>query len=53
MIAYKISKNARILFVGANPHPGSYRRSVALTNVELYLLQLITSPPASRDSGMA
>jgi hypothetical protein len=23
MIAYEISKNARILFVGINPHPGS------------------------------
>jgi hypothetical protein len=28
MIVYKVSKNARILFVGINPHLGSYRRGV-------------------------
>lgn len=32
MIAYKVSKNARILFVGINPHPGSYRRGVPFSN---------------------
>ena len=32
MIAYKTSKNAKILFVGINPHPGSYRRGVPFSN---------------------
>ena len=32
MIAFKISKNARILFVGINPHPGSYPRGVPFSN---------------------
>ena len=36
MIAYKISKNARILFVGINPHPGSYRRSVPFSNNKMF-----------------
>jgi TDG/mug DNA glycosylase family protein len=29
---YKIFPNARILFVGINPHPGSYRRGVPFSN---------------------
>lgn len=36
MIAYKTSKNARILFVGINPHPGSYRRSVPFSNNKMF-----------------
>lgn len=32
MVEYKISKNARILFVGINPHPGSDRRGVPFSN---------------------
>ena len=36
MIAYKISKNARILFVGINPHPGSYRRGVPFFNNKMF-----------------
>jgi len=42
MIAYKVSKNARILFVGINPHPGSYRRGVPFSNNKMfwYLLNL-------------
>ena len=36
MIAYKISKNARILFVGINPHPGSYRRGVPFSNNKMF-----------------
>src|SRR5450759_2124096 len=36
MIAYKISKNARILFVGINPHPGSYRRGVQFSNNKMF-----------------
>jgi len=36
VIAYKISKNARILFVGINPHPGSYRRGVPFSNNKMF-----------------
>ncbi len=36
MIAYKISKNARILFVGINPHPGSYKRGVPFSNNKMF-----------------
>jgi TDG/mug DNA glycosylase family protein len=36
MIAYKVTKNARILFVGINPHPGSYRRGVPFSNNKMF-----------------
>jgi double-stranded uracil-DNA glycosylase len=36
MIAYKISKHAKILFVGINPHPGSYRRGVPFSNNKMF-----------------
>jgi len=36
MIAYKVSKNARILFVGINPHPGSFRRGVPFSNNKMF-----------------
>jgi len=36
MIAYKISKNSRILFVGINPHPGSFRRGVPFSNNKMF-----------------
>ena len=36
MIAYKVSKNARILFIGINPHPGSYRRGVPFSNNKMF-----------------
>jgi len=36
MIVYKISKNARILFIGINPHPGSYRRGVPFSNNKMF-----------------
>src|SRR5512138_2418873 len=32
MIDYKVGKHLRILFVGINPHPGSYRRGVPFSN---------------------
>lgn len=32
MIRYKASKGMRILFVGINPHPGTYRRGVPFSN---------------------
>ncbi len=36
VIVYKTSKNARILFVGINPHPGSYRRGVPFSNNKMF-----------------
>ena len=36
MIQYKTSTNARILFVGINPHPGSYRRGVPFSNNKMF-----------------
>ena len=36
MIVYKISKKARILFIGINPHPGSYRRGVPFSNNKMF-----------------
>jgi len=36
MIDYKTSKKARILFVGINPHPGSYRRGVPFSNNKMF-----------------
>jgi TDG/mug DNA glycosylase family protein len=36
MIAYKVSKNARILFVGINPHPGSFGRGVPFSNNKMF-----------------
>jgi mismatch-specific thymine-DNA glycosylase len=36
MITYKTSKNARILFIGINPHPGSYRRGVPFSNNKMF-----------------
>lgn len=40
MIAYKLSKNARILFVGINPHPGSFRRGVPFSNNKMFWYRL-------------
>lgn len=36
MIVYKISRHARILFVGINPHPGSDRRGVPFSNNKMF-----------------
>src|SRR5665648_166365 len=36
MIVYKTSKNAKILFVGINPHPGSSRRGVPFSNNKMF-----------------
>jgi TDG/mug DNA glycosylase family protein len=40
MITYQIGYRLKILFVGSNPHPGSYRRSVPFSNNKMlwYLL---------------
>jgi TDG/mug DNA glycosylase family protein len=49
MIKYQIGHNLKILFIGINPHPGSYRRGVPFSNNKMfwYLLHdagLITEP---------
>lgn len=36
MITYQLSINARILFVGINPHPGSDRRGVPFSNNKMF-----------------
>jgi double-stranded uracil-DNA glycosylase len=36
VITYKVSKNAKVLFVGINPHPGSYRRGVPFSNNKMF-----------------
>lgn len=36
MIKYHYSKNAKILFVGINPHPGSDRRGVPFSNNKMF-----------------
>ncbi len=36
MIHYKVSRNARILFVGINPHHGSARRGVPFSNNKMF-----------------
>lgn len=35
-IKYKLSKNALIMFVGINPHPGSYRRKIPFSNNKMF-----------------
>ncbi|MGH7937831.1 MAG: uracil-DNA glycosylase family protein [Bryobacteraceae bacterium] len=36
MIRYKLSRHAKILFVGINPHPGSFRRGVPFSNNKMF-----------------
>jgi double-stranded uracil-DNA glycosylase len=36
MIRYKTSKNMRVLFVGINPHPGSYSKGVPFSNNKMF-----------------
>src|ERR1700756_898204 len=36
MIEYKVSKHAKILFVGINPHYGSYKRGVPFSNNKMF-----------------
>ncbi len=35
-IRYKLSKDALIMFVGINPHPGSYERGVPFSNNKMF-----------------
>lgn len=36
MITYQLSYGMKILFVGINPHPGSYRRGVPFSNTKTF-----------------
>ncbi len=36
MIRYKVSRNMTILFVGINPHPGSFRRGIPFSNNKMF-----------------
>lgn len=36
MIVHKFSKNMKILFVGINPHPGSFNRGVPFSNNKMF-----------------
>jgi double-stranded uracil-DNA glycosylase len=36
MIRFKLSHGMKILFVGINPHPGSYRRGVPFSNNKMF-----------------
>lgn len=49
-IKYQLSNNMKILFVGTNPHPGSYRRMVPFSNNKMfwYLLSESGLLPFSR-----
>lgn len=52
MIKYAISKNARIMFIGINPHHGSYNRGIPFSNNKMfwYLLNrsgIINEPEAA------
>ena len=51
MIDYKTSKSAKVLFVGINPHPGSYRRGVPFSNNKMfwYLLNRAGLLPGRRE----
>lgn len=36
MIKYQVGPNLKILFIGVNPHPGSYRRGVPFSNNKMF-----------------
>src|ERR1051326_5897598 len=36
MIVYRFSKNMKILFVGINPHYGSFRRGIPFSNNKMF-----------------
>ncbi|MDE1862213.1 MAG: hypothetical protein KGI33_04805 [Thaumarchaeota archaeon] len=36
MIRYKVSRGMGVLFVGINPHPGSYRRGIPFSNNKMF-----------------
>ncbi len=51
MIKYQIGYGLKILFIGVNPHPGSYRRGVPFSNNKMfwYLLHDAGLLPESRE----
>jgi len=52
MIHYKAAKNLRILFVGINPHPGSYRRGVPFSNNKTFWYLLNRAGLLNEDEGV-
>jgi TDG/mug DNA glycosylase family protein len=50
MIRYKISKGIRVLFVGINPHPGSYNRGVPFSNNKMFWYLLSRSGIIDEDT---
>jgi TDG/mug DNA glycosylase family protein len=51
MIRYKTSKNMRVLFVGINPHPGSYSRGVPFSNNKMFWYLLSKSGSIEENIG--
>ncbi len=51
MIRYKASKGLKILFVGINPHPGSFRRGVPFSNNKTFWYLLARSGLIEEDAG--
>ncbi len=49
MIKYIIPKNAEILFVGINPHPGSYLRGVPFSNNKTFWYNLADTGLIDKD----
>jgi len=52
MIEYKVAKNLRILFVGINPHPGSYARGVPFSNNKTFWYLLNRSGLLNEDEAI-
>ncbi len=51
MIEYKVGRGMRILFVGINPHPGSYRRHVPFSNNKTFWYLLNRAGLVDEDEG--
>jgi len=52
MIEYRVARSLRILFVGINPHPGSYRRSVPFSNNKTFWYLLNRSGLLNEDESV-
>jgi TDG/mug DNA glycosylase family protein len=52
MIEYKVARSLRILFVGINPHPGSYRRGVPFSNNKTFWYLLNRSGLLNEDEAI-
>jgi len=51
MIEYKAAKDLKILFVGINPHPGSYARGVPFSNNKTFWYLLNRAGLLAEDEG--